>query len=83
MSPSTEPADERRDTQPSVVEVAALTRRLRELSNQGRHADPGERAVFLADNQALLARIVGYDESPVIQAPAADDDEDAAGLWMR
>ena len=42
---------------PTIVEVAALTRRLRALSARGRHADPAERAAFLADKDALLARI--------------------------
>lgn len=42
---------------PSVAEIAALSRRLRELSAQGRDADPTERAAFLADKDALLARI--------------------------
>ncbi|MGH3615386.1 MAG: hypothetical protein ACRDRK_22870 [Pseudonocardia sp.] len=45
------------DSSPSVAEIAALTRRLRELSTAGRHADPAARAAFLADKQALLARI--------------------------
>ncbi len=42
---------------PSVAEVAALTRRLRTVSRPG--ADPAERAAFLADKAALLARITG------------------------
>jgi hypothetical protein len=46
---------------PSVAEVAALLRRLRRLTAAGRDADPGERAAFLADKNALLARIPGYD----------------------
>lgn len=46
-----------RDGRPTIAEVAALTRRLRELSAQGRDADPAERAEFLAEKDALLARI--------------------------
>ena len=42
---------------PSIREIADLTRRLRELSNAGRDADPAERAAFLADKNALIARI--------------------------
>lgn len=42
---------------PSIAEVAALTRRLRELSTAGRDVDPAERAAFLADKDALIARI--------------------------
>ena len=45
------------DTTPSVAEIAALTARLRALSNAGPDADPQERARFLADKDALLARI--------------------------
>lgn len=52
---STEP--NRPGQEPSVSEIAALNRRLRELSAQGRDADPAERAAFLADKDALLARI--------------------------
>lgn len=53
---------------PTIAEIAALTRRLRELSAQGRDADPAERAAFLAEKDALLARIVDTD---------ADTDTDA------
>lgn len=42
---------------PSVAEIAALTRRLRELSTPDQAVDPGERAAFLADKDALIARI--------------------------
>ena len=45
------------DGRPTPAEVAALTRRLRELSTPGRTVDPRERAAFLADKDALLARI--------------------------
>lgn len=42
---------------PSIAEVAALLRRLRALSEAGHPVDPRERAAFLADKAALLARI--------------------------
>jgi hypothetical protein len=42
---------------PSVREVASLTARLRVLSATGHAADPGERAAFLLDRDALLNRI--------------------------
>lgn len=42
---------------PSIAEVAALTRQLRELSAPGRAVDPRDRAAFLADKDDLLARI--------------------------
>jgi hypothetical protein len=42
---------------PSVAEIAALTARLRALSNAGAAADPTERARFLADKDRLLDRI--------------------------
>lgn len=50
---------EDRPAEPTVAEIAALTARLRMLSTQGRNADPAERAAFLADKDALLARIPG------------------------
>src|SRR5689334_8780268 len=43
-------------TPPTVAEIAALTARLRALSIAGA-ADPAERARFLADKDALIARI--------------------------
>jgi hypothetical protein len=49
--------DRTSDRPPSVAEIAALTRRLRELSTAGRSADPAARGAFLADKHALLARI--------------------------
>jgi hypothetical protein len=49
--------DTPRNNTPSVAEVAALTARLRALTAAGRDADPAERAAFLADKDALLARI--------------------------
>ncbi len=42
---------------PSIAEVTALIRRLRELSTPGRADDAAERAAFLADKDALIARI--------------------------
>jgi len=78
---------------PSVAEIAALTRRLRELSTAGRSADPAARAAFLADKQALLARIdpARIDPGVVDHGPPvelADDaaDEDPAAVdagWSR
>ncbi|WP_219419615.1 hypothetical protein [Pseudonocardia nigra] len=56
MNPSADPARWAVDS-PTIAEVTALTRRLRELSAPGRAADPAERAAFLADKDALLARI--------------------------
>lgn len=43
---------------PSVHEIAALTARLRDLTRPGAVADDAARAEFLADKEALLARIV-------------------------
>ncbi len=42
---------------PSIREITELTVRLRRLSNAGRDADPLEREAFLADKDALIARI--------------------------
>ena len=47
----------RDDDTPSIREIAELTARLRRLSAAGRDADPAERAAFLADKDALIARI--------------------------
>jgi len=44
--------------EPTVEEIAALTARLRELSNAGAAADEAERAKFLADKDALIERII-------------------------
>lgn len=44
-----------RPDRPSVAEIAELLTRLRHL--RGPDADPAERASFLADKAALLARI--------------------------
>lgn len=43
--------------EPTIDEIADLSRRLRALSAAGRDADPAERAAFLADKDALIARI--------------------------
>jgi len=51
---------------PTIREIAALTRRLRGLT--GQDADPAERAAFLADKAALLARITHHN---------TDDNRDA------
>ncbi len=45
------------DDAPSTREIAELTGRLRRLSVAGSDADAAERAAFLADKDALLARI--------------------------
>ena len=45
------------DNPPSIAEIAALTARLRALSNAGAAADPAERARFLADKDRLIDRI--------------------------
>ena len=42
---------------PSFREVADLVARLRRLTAAGRDADPAEQAAFLADKDALIARI--------------------------
>ncbi len=42
---------------PTTAEIAALTARLRELSSAGAAADAAARARFLADKDALIARI--------------------------
>ncbi|MHA6628359.1 hypothetical protein ACU61A_23220 [Pseudonocardia sichuanensis] len=46
---------------PSVREIADLTARLRTLTTAGRDVDPAERAAFLADKAAILARIPAPD----------------------
>src|SRR4051794_15538859 len=47
----------RHEDTPSIRQIAALTARLRRLSAAGRDADPAGRAAFLADKDALIARI--------------------------
>lgn len=66
----THPTDSIRPGPPTVREIAELTARLREITASGRHVDPAqdaaERAAFLADKDALLARIAATD-------PTTDD----------
>ena len=59
----------RNEDTPSIREIAELTARLRRLSTAGRDADPAERAAFLADKDALIARI----EAASRRADTADD----------
>ena len=67
--------DDRPDgAKPSVAEIAALTRRLRELSIPGRAVDPRERAAFLADKDALIARITDTHPRPRCAGQTVDDD---------
>jgi hypothetical protein len=47
----------RNEDTPSIQEIAELTARLRQLSAAGSDADPAERAAFLTDKDALIARI--------------------------
>lgn len=54
---STQHRAQRLDQPPTVREIAALTARLRGLTAAGPDVDPAERAAFLADKAALLARI--------------------------
>ena len=63
-----------RDDTPSIREITELTARLRRLSSAGRDADPAERVAFLADKDALIARI----ESANRQAKTGGDDRSAA-----
>lgn len=61
---------------PTIAEIAELTARLRRLSALGAAADDRELAAFLADRDALLARIddalVGHDPRETY----ADDEHD-------
>ena len=63
---------ENRDDVPSIREIAEFTRRLRALSATGRDADPDERAAFLAEKNALIARIeaANHRAETAHQAPA-------------
>lgn len=61
------PTDEHRsgrDGAPTIREIAELTARLRELSAPGRRVDPRERAAFLTDKDALVARITDAQDDP-------------------
>jgi predicted RNA-binding Zn ribbon-like protein len=49
--------------QPSIREIADLTARLQRLSAAGRDADPADRVAFLADKDALIARITTADQA--------------------
>lgn len=63
---------------PSIREIAELTARLRRLSAAGRDADPNEREAFLADKDALIARI----ENAAGHRPdTADDAETDTAGW--
>jgi hypothetical protein len=53
-----------------VREIAELTARLRDISARGRDVDPAKRAAFLADKDALIARITDADTD---REDAADD----------
>jgi hypothetical protein len=75
-------SDPGRPPAPSVREIAALTARLRALTTRGREADPGERAAFLADKQALLARI-DDSESPTEPPTARADQATAPEPWVK
>jgi hypothetical protein len=44
-------------THPTVGEIADLLAQARSLSEQGRHADPRQRAAFAAAKADLLARL--------------------------
>src|SRR5690242_14903109 len=61
------------DDDPSVAEIAALTARLRELSNAGAAADPVEHAAFLADKDALIARIAAASRADEGTTGSGDD----------
>lgn len=62
-----------RESPPTVREIAQLTARLRELSTQGRSADPRERAAFLADKHALLTRITDTQHDDRQRGHRSDD----------
>ncbi|MGH3566226.1 MAG: hypothetical protein ACRDRH_09370 [Pseudonocardia sp.] len=49
------------DQTPTTQEIADLTARLRTLTTPGHTPDPTERAAFLTDKTALLARIPTHD----------------------
>lgn len=72
----TDPARTRGES-PTIAEVAALTRRLRELSAQGRAADPARLAAFLADKDALLDRITDGQHSDALEPTAGLHHHDA------
>lgn len=61
---------------PSIQEIADLVARLRALSAAGASGDAAERAAFLADKDALLARIAAADKRRGLPASARDADDD-------
>jgi hypothetical protein len=68
---------ERPDQPPTIREIAALAARLRRLTAAGPDVDPAERAAFLADKAALLARIHGD-----TTAPATTGAPKALTIWQ-
>lgn len=76
----THPTDPSRSTPPTMREIAELTARLRSLTGRGRDVDERERAAFLADKHALLARIAAQEPADSERRPnpwAATADPDA------
>jgi hypothetical protein len=67
-------------TPPTAGEIAALTARLRALSTAGAAADPAETARFLADKDALLARITAADPAIVDDPPMNGGIDNRRGL---
>ncbi len=45
------------EDRPTVAEIAALVRKLRELTELGPDADPDAREAFLTEKRELIARI--------------------------
>jgi hypothetical protein len=76
--------DPRADQAPTVDEIAELIARLRALTAASHGADPDERAAFLADKAALLARIPqepdrllgGTDSAPAADHAAGAESEE-------
>ena len=68
---------------PTIAEIAALTARLRELTTPGRPVDEAERAAFLADKNALLARITEADHDMHDDGEEADLDGEFDELTER
>jgi len=65
--------DRRRSEAPSIREIAELTARLRDLTGPDANRDPAVRAAFLADKDALLARI----RTDIAQPVELDESGDA------
>lgn len=81
--------DDRRD-RVTIEEIAELTKRLRGLSIAGAGTDEAERAAFLADKDALLARIAAEDADVAarmaenrLHAAAESDEQERAGRLTR